>query len=316
MIRKLVGIVLLLIGVTGIAVSAAGLYLGRQAIDDFGAAVDVALDRTLVTLDTAADTLVLAKSTFNRVDQSLDTVGVTADNVATTLLDTQPTLENISSVVSTDIPDSLEAIQNSLPGVAQAAGAIDDTLRTLSAFEVSRELFGIPIQFDLGIDYNPSVGLDDSVLAIGDSLEGLPESLREMKTSLDQSNQNLELVSGNINDIADDLDAIGDNVKQIEPLIDDYILLIADIEELVNLSQEELGSQLEIAKLIVMLLFAWLALNQIVPIYLAVDIFTRDDNDESEGGKPPSTSDEEDRISDENHESMADEDNEQQEDDE
>jgi hypothetical protein len=282
MLRKLVGVFFLLIGIAGIAVSVAGVYLGRQAIDEFGAAVDIALSRSLVTLDTAADTLILTKSTFDRVNSGLDTVGVTADNVAQTLIDTQPMLENISSVVATDIPDSLEAIQNSLPGVAEAAGTIDDTLRALAAFEVSREVFGIPIAFDLGIDYEPELSLDEGVLSIGDSIEGMPDSLRAMQPSLDLANNNLADISTNINDIATDLDAIGDNVKQIEPLIDEYIMLIADVEQLMNQTQAKLDSQLDMAKIILTLLFVWLGVNQVVPIYLSIDILTQKSEDDED----------------------------------
>ena len=284
MLRKVVGVFFLLIGIAGIAVSVAGVYLGRQAIDDFGDAVDTVLGRSLVTLDTAADTLILTKSTFDRVNSGLDTVGVTADNVAQTLIDTQPMLENISTVVSTEVPNSLEAIQNSLPGVAEAAGTIDNTLRALAAFEVSREVFGIPIAFDLGIDYEPEVGLDESVLSIGYSVEGMPDTLRAIKPSLDLANNNLAIISNNINDIATDLNAIGNNLKQIEPLIDDYIMLIADVEQLMHQTQARLDSQLDMAKIILTLLFVWLGVNQVVPIYLSIDIFTRksgaDDNEE------------------------------------
>jgi hypothetical protein len=290
MLRKLVGVFFLLIGIAGIAVSVAGVYLGRQAIDEFGAAVDTALSRSLVTLDTAADTLILTKSTFDRVNSGLDTVGVTADNVAQTLIDTQPMLENISSVVATDIPNSLEAIQDSLPGVAKAAGTIDDTLRALAAFEVSREVFGIPIAFDLGIDYEPELSLDEGVLSIGDSIEGMPDSLRAMQPSLDLANNNLADISTNINDIATDLDAIGDNVKQIEPLIDEYIMLIADVEQLMNQTQAKLDSQLDMAKIILTLLFVWLGVNQVVPIYLSIDIFTRKSGDDENEDESRSTS--------------------------
>ena len=283
MMRKITGLVLLFIGLSGLVVSVAGVYLGRQVVDDLGASIDTALDRTLVSLDTAADTLVLTKSTFDHVNRGLETVGTTAANVAQTLLDTQPFLDNVSSVVTTSIPDSLEAIQDAMPAVAEAAGTIDDTLRALSAFEVSRELFGIPISFDLGINYDPEVTLDDSVLGISSSLDGMPDSLRAMQTNLDLANTNLEVVSTNIEDIAGDLESIGDVVQDIDPLIDDYIQLTSDIEQMVRQAQEQLGSHLETAKLILTVLFGWLALNQLIPIYLAFDIFsTREPADESD----------------------------------
>ena len=278
MFRKLIGVLLFLMGVFGLVFSVAGVYFGRLAIDDLGSSVDTALNRTLVSLGTAGDTLVLTKSTFDRVNTGLDTVGRTADNVAQTLLDTQPLLDSVSAVVSSDVPDSLEAIQNSIPSVANAAGTIDDTLRTLSAFEVQREVFGIPISFDLGIDYEPEVSLDESVLNIGKSIDGMPDSLRAIRTDLDVANDNLERVSSNITEIALDLEALGDNIQQIDPLVDEYVELIGDLEQVVVQTQEKLDSQLEFAKLVVTALFVWIGVNQVIPIYLSMDIFTRKNN--------------------------------------
>jgi methyl-accepting chemotaxis protein len=274
MFRKLIGVLFLLIGLLGLAFSVTGVVLGRQAVDELGSAIDTALSRSLVSLGTAGDTLVLTKSTFEQVNAGLDTVGATAENVAQTLRDTQPLLDGVSNVVASEIPDSLEAIQNSIPGVADAAGTIDDTLRTLNAFEVEREIFGIPISFDLGINYDPEVSLDDSVNQIGQSIDGMPDSLRALRSDLDLANDNLENVSSNITTIASDLEALGDNVQQIEPLVDEYIQLVADIEQLINQTQEKLDSQLELVKLVVTLLFVWIGINQIVPLYLSVDIFT------------------------------------------
>jgi methyl-accepting chemotaxis protein len=294
MFRKLIGVLFLFIGLLGLAFSVVGVVVGRQAVDEMGSAIETALSRTLESLDTASDTLVLTKTTFEQVNTGLDTVGVAADNVAQTLRDTQPLLDGVSNVVASDIPDSLEAIQNSIPGVANAAGTIDDTLRTLSAFEVERAIFGIPISFDLGINYDPEVSLDDSVLQIGQSLDGMPDSLRALRSDLDVANDNLEEVSSNITTIASDLEALGDNIQQIQPLVDEYIQLISDIEQLVNQTQETLDSQLETAKLIMTLLFIWIGINQIVPLYLSVDIFTRKGSDDT--GHPDSRQESEEEI--------------------
>jgi len=286
----LIGVLLLLIGLLGLAVSVTGVIVGRQAIDELGSSVNTGLERTLSSLGTASDTLALTKSTFEQVNTGLDTVGITADNVAQTLRDTKPMLDSVSTVVASDIPDSLEAIQNSIPGVAEAAGTIDDTLRKLSAFEVEREVFGIPLRFDLGINYDPVVGLDESVIQIGQSIDGMPDSLRALESDLDVANDNLENVSANINAIAADLALLGDNVQQIDPLIDEYIELVADIEQLVIQTQDQLDTQLETIKLIVTVLFVWIGVNQVVPLYLSVDIFTRKKNDESDIESPGESS--------------------------
>lgn len=275
MFRKVIGVLLLVIGLLGLAFSVVGVIMGQQAVDEIGTVLDNALDRTQDSLDTAADTLVLTKTTFDQVNSGLSTVGETADSVAQTLQDTKPMLDRVADVAAGDIPDGLEAIQEAIPGVAEAAGTIDDTLRTLSAFEVERTIFGIPISFDLGINYDPEVSLDDSVVGIGQSLDGMPDSLRALRTDLDIAGDNLVAISTFVGEIAADLETLGGSVKQIEPLIDDYIQLVADVQQLIEKTQERLNTQLETAKLIVLLLFVWIGINQIIPLYLSWDIFTR-----------------------------------------
>lgn len=285
MFRKIIAVLLLLIGLLGLALSVSGALMSRRVLDEMGTSLETALSRTVDSLDTASDTLILTKSTFDQVTTGLETVGNTADNVAQSILDTQPLLESITGVVSGDIPDSLEAIEGAIPGVADAAGTIDDTLRTLSDFAVEREIFGIPISFDLGINYDPEINLDDSVSQIGQSLEGMPESLRAIRTDLDVANNNLETISSSVGAIAADLDALGKNVEQIEPLVDDYIQLVSDIRQLAVQSQERLDAQLETAKLIVTLLFVWIGINQLIPLYLSWDIFAGDSKSQEESSE-------------------------------
>ncbi len=285
MFRKIMAVLLLLIGLLGLALSVSGALMGRRVLDEIGTSLETALSRTVDSLDTASDTLILTKSTFDQVTTGLETVANTADDVAQSILDTQPLLDSITGVVSGDIPDSLEAIEGAIPGVADAAGTIDDTLRTLSDFAVEREIFGIPISFDLGINYDPEIDLDDSVMQIGQSLEGMPESLRAIRTDLDVANNNLETISSSVGAIAADLDALGTNVEQIEPLVDDYIQLVSDIRQLAVESQERLDAQLETAKLIVTLLFVWIGINQLIPLYLSWDIFTGDSGSQEESSE-------------------------------
>ena len=48
------------------------------------------------------------------------------------------------------------------------------------------------LNYSLGVDYNPNVPFDDTVLTLGESLDGLPESLRSLQTYADETNQNLD----------------------------------------------------------------------------------------------------------------------------
>lgn len=284
MMKRILGIVMLIIGLVGLVISVAGLLVSRSVIDDLGTSLETTLTLASDSLDTVGDTLSLTKTSVDQAGSSIDTLAEMATNVSTTMNDTQPLLEQVTQTATQRIPDSVEAIQEALPDVAEAAGAIDDTLLILDSFELDRQIFGIPIQFDLGIDYQPSVPLDETVLTLGQSLDGVPEDLRALEGDLMLTTDNLALIGENIDTIADDLDLISQTVDEINPLLDQYIAIVAQTQELIAQAQSDLGDQLALLQLAVTALFLWLGLNQLVPFYLGWNLMTGDEDESGEGG--------------------------------
>lgn len=272
--RKIIGVAFVLIGLSGLALSVVGTLVSRQIIDDFGEAAENTLLLSGQSLETINDTLVLTKQTLAEVTEGLDTVGVAAVNLSATIDDTQPILEQVTQVAARDVPDSLDAVQKAIPDVAQAAGAIDDTLSILSAFQVERSIFGVPIQFDLGIDYDPESPLNETVLELGQSLEGMPAGLRALEDDLATANNSLVVIGDNVLTIAEDLEGLNASVSELEPLVDEYIKLATETADLIRQTRVALSQQLQTAKLIATLLFVWLGLNQLVPFYLSWELLS------------------------------------------
>jgi len=270
--KRVLGIIFILIAIVGVLLSIGGIIISQRAIDGIGVSLDQTLELTADTLDNVQATLLLTKTTVEQVGDSLDTVGQTALNVSTTLSSTQPLLAQVTQVATGDVPDSLDSVQAAIPNVAEAAGAIDDTLRILNSFKVDRKIFGIPINFDLGIDYQPGEPLDETVLVLATSLDGIPDELRSMKSNLEIANENLAVIGQNLEVIAGDMDQINATVAEIDPLLDEYIRLTTETSDLLRLTQSQIDGQLELAQLALMGLFIWLGINQIVPFYLGLTL--------------------------------------------
>jgi methyl-accepting chemotaxis protein len=270
--KRILGILFLIIGLIGITLSVAGVLLGRQLVQDLGNGAQEALTLTSETLDTVGETLIVTKDTVGRINDGMETLGTTAINVSKTISETGPMLDQVTKVTSEDVPDGLESVNTALPDVAEAAGAIDDALRVLSAFQVERSIFGVPISFDLGVEYNPTVPLDETVLQLGQSIEGMPDDLRDLEVHLDLASANLDTIGQNIETIATDLGSLSESANEIEPLIDDYIRIVTETGDLVREARAAISEQMELAELIVTLLFVWIGLNQIIPLYLAADL--------------------------------------------
>lgn len=275
MLRRVTGAMLLVIGLAGLGLAGFVYTQVDPVVDTISGSMTTTLGLTATSLETVEDTLMLAQGTIGDVNTGLETVGESAATLAETLEETQPLLEEVTQIASVDAPDSIEAVQDAIPDVAEVAGVIDDTLVTLNSFAIDENILGFPIQYSLGIDYNPSQPFDQTVNELGDSLEGLPEQLRALEPSLVVANENLGAVSEDISAIAGNLETINGRIAEIDPLLTQYITIVQDIDETVTQTQTTIDLQLESVKLALKAIVIWLGLMQFTMLYLGWDLMTR-----------------------------------------
>jgi ABC-type transporter Mla subunit MlaD len=274
MLKRLIGIIMILVGIGGIAISVGGLTAGLQAVDRIGLALEESLRLTAESLDAINETLQLTKSSTAQVSVTIDTVAATSANVSQTISTTSPLLDQVTQVTTEDLPNSVEAIQNAIPNAAATAKTIDDTLHALSAFQAERRIFGVPVSFDLGIDYDPEAPFNEALLEIGTSLDGVSSGLRSLESNMEVTADNLDVVGENLQTISEDLEQINNNLAELEPMIDGYISLATETSDLIRQTRANLDQQLTLAKRLLTFFFVWLALVQIVPLYLGWELFS------------------------------------------
>lgn len=275
MLRRITGLMLLLVGLAGVALAIYAYTQVDDVVDAFIASFDSTLGLTTDSLATVEDTLVLAQTTIGDVNAGLDTVGETAVTLATTLEETQPLLEEVTQIATNDAPESIESVQDAIPNVAEVAGVIDDTLLTLNNFAIDENILGFEIQYDLGIDYEPTEPFDETVTELGNSLDGLPQQLRSLEPSLEDATQNLGEVSDNITAISADLAVINGRIAEVEPLLGEYITIVQEIDGTIGTTQSTIDAQLETVKLTLKIVVVWLGLMQFTMLYLGWDLITR-----------------------------------------
>lgn len=272
MVRKLIGLIMLLFGLTGIVASVIGARFGIQVVDGFGTDLSDALQLVSRSLDQVESSLLLAQSTLSDIGDGLNTLEVAAGNLSLTVEDTQPLLSQISAITSAEVPDSIESVEAALPGIIQVAGIIDDTLTRLNDFRVERQILGVPIQFDLGIDYNPELPFDEAVQQVGSSLEDLPRQLRGLEADMDVTRGNLALLSEDLKQMGSDLDQIGVRISQTEDVLNEYQTLVVEINDSSRQLRSRLAGQLQNARRLVTLFAIWIGLGQLAPLYLGWEL--------------------------------------------
>lgn len=270
--RRFLGIIMLVIGLAGIVLSITGAIVGRRLIDAIGDNLDANLRLTVQSVDTIGASLLLTRRTVGQIAAGLDTMEDTADNVAASLDETQPLVDQISRVLSDDVAGGLETFQESLPEMVEVATSIDETLTTLSRFRIDRTILGVPLRYDLGVDYDPEVPFAETVEKLGASIEGLPGELRVLEGYLDGANENLGAMSGNVRQIGDDIAAVDESVDELEPLLDDFIATLTEFGDSTRQSRTTLAGQIETFQTVWLIVMVWLALTQVAPLFLGYEL--------------------------------------------
>ena len=277
--KRIIGFIMFITGLIGLGLAIAGIFLGRQAIDQIGASLNNTLTLTLDTLVTVEDTFALTKTAVDQAAASIATVEQTTTGLSQTIGDTQPLVNQLSVVTSNEIPNSVEAIQVSLNSSAELARQVDNTLRTLSDFQIEQS-FPLPLgqsidlNFDLGINYDPQTALDESLQGIADSLDGVSTELRNLEPIFAVNADNLGMMSDNVQLIAEDIAAINTVVADINPLLDRYVDTIVQIENSVTQLQANLDSYLQIVKNVLTALMIWLAILHLGPLFMGWELIS------------------------------------------
>lgn len=277
--KRIIGFIMFLTGLIGLGLAIAGIYFGRQAIDQIGAGLNNTLVLTLDTLVTVKDTFALTKTAVDQASASITTVEQTTAGLSQTIGDTQPLVNQLSVVTSSEVPNSVEAIQVSLNSSAELARQVDNTLRTLSDFQIAQS-FPLPLgqsidlNFDLGINYDPTTALDESLVGIADSLDGVSAELRNLEPIFAVNAGNLGMMSDNVQLIANDIAAINDVVADINPLLDQYVNTVVQIENGIKQVQANLSSYLQMAKNVLTALMIWLAILHLGPLFMGWELIS------------------------------------------
>lgn len=258
--RRILGFIMLVSGLAGVVLSLVAAIVGWRLVGDLAQSVEGNLRLTANSLETVQETLVLTKEIVGQVNEGMATVEETADDVALAMDTFQPFIEQAAVVTTEGVPESIDNLQTTVPSLIQVASTIDQALGTLNNLRL--------------LDYEPEVPFGESVAILGTSLEGIPEDLRNLGTSLEGTDESLQLLSRDLRAIADVMHEINADTAELEPLIDDYIATVTEINDSTRLAQSQLRSQVGLVRIIIMVILLWLGLTQIAPIYLGWGLLT------------------------------------------
>lgn len=278
-IKRILGLIMLLTGLILLALAFAGAYFVGDAISQLADSITTSLEVAGQSLEAASGTLALTRDSVNDVTGGLTTAVDATAGAARTLEDSRPLVENVTAVTTQEVPEAIEGMQAALPNMIEVASVIDSTLVTLSSVGIDREIplpFGgsIPLRFDLGIDYNPETSFDQSLRVFETSLVGLPESLRGLEDDLQATSANLGSLSSDLQATSENLTTVNTRIGEFIPLLDRYIALVDQLSANLDQVDDDLESRLELLRIGAIALLVALGLSQLAPIYLGWELLT------------------------------------------
>jgi hypothetical protein len=280
--RRLLGIVIILIGLVGLVFGLYGLYWLQGAAEQAERDLVSAMDGGLDGLEVISDTLVIVAQAVDDAGTVLDSAAASSQSAAGTIDAMRPAVSEMSDVVAYDLPDNIERIQETLPALQQAAEAIDKTLRTLADFEwqATIPIINYPLEFGLGIEYNPPTPLDQSVAEMSVALGQLPDQLTGIHASLLDTHRQL-------GETADSMEAIGDSLATVQGDLDATADVLIKYSDLVARSTDgtravrrDLRDRIQGVRLVLSGVLAWLAFSQLAPLYIGATLLVDREREE------------------------------------
>ncbi len=265
-IRRLLGVFVMLAGILGLVLSLAGLvgiWVVKPTIATFA-------DSTIVTLNTSIttsqDVMKITGEALGATISSVDALSEMLGTTATSVEDTQPVFDQINTIMGETLPSTLGSATDSLKTAQQAAAVLDSAIKSLDTFRFV--LSAVPLVGSFVEQptqpYNPEVPLADSLGSLAADLEELPATFSSMATNLDKADDNLALIQGNLTTMSGSVALISQSLGEYQAMIAQSQSSMQNITSMLTNIQTNLDSILNGAAIVISLFFVWLLTAQIV----------------------------------------------------
>lgn len=246
------GLALMSAAIIGILFSLSGLVLlgvySSQTTTNLMETLDGLSDALVVT----AGGLDIAHGAVAEADTALDSLAVTLEGVNMSLTESRPSLESISDLLGTQLPNTISATQDSLEAAETSAKNIDNLLTSLSK-----------IPFLGSLVYNPKVPLNKTIGDVSDSLNEIPEDLINAQKGMDLTIETMDSINLELGSITESTAQIRDSTTETLKVIEDYQVMMDDINKAVDQLKTNLPRYLQWATAAAVLFLLWLGLAQI-----------------------------------------------------
>ena len=251
-LRRMVGILLIIAAAAGIIFSLVGLieiWRYRPVVPKI---VINNLALSDQALGTTQDVLTIVGQVVQASTADVASVQATGNAVALLIHESNPMLDSLISLTNNNLPAAVSATQTSLNSAQSSALFIDNALAALTN-----------IPFLSVAAYKPEVPLHTALAQVSTSLNTLIPSLTAINTSLTDGKTNLNVMEAELTKISDTTQGISSTLTNTQTVINQYQAATTQLKANVETAQRQAPTWIMAITWIMSFILGWLLIIQL-----------------------------------------------------
>jgi methyl-accepting chemotaxis protein len=265
-LRRLLGVFVMLAGIVGLLLSLAGLaglWMARPVLTE---SMHTIIATLTASLDVSQETLVITNEALGATATSVDALSDMLSTTATTVEDTQPVVTQLNDLLGEALPATLNAAADSLEAAEAAAQSLESAIQSFDTF---RAVLGATPLISAFVpasqeSYNPEKPLAESLGELRVSIEEMPPMFEGISDDVERAGGNLDLVKGNLDTMSQSVSMISTSLRQYQAMIGESQTSMMNLESMLVTLQDNLAIILNGTTIALGVFLAWLLAAQVV----------------------------------------------------
>lgn len=266
LLRRILGILVMIAGILGLALSIAGLvgvWVYKPVVES---SATTTIDTLHMSVTTSQEAMGVTEEALSATVDSLDALTVMLAATATSVEETAPVIAQVNTMMGENLPSILQSASDSLASAQEAAVVMDSTVRSLEAFQVA--MGGVPllsgfVEVPEGA-YDPEKPMAESLGEVAADLESLPPMFVQMSEDMDRADDNLETIQGSLSLMAENVERISQSLGEYEEMAAQSQTSVGNLQPILTSLQDNLSPIIDGAALGLTLFLLWLLTIQVV----------------------------------------------------
>lgn len=265
-LRRILGILVMIAGILGIVISVAGLVGVWMAKPDIVVQLTTTVDTLQVSVDTSQEAMGVTQEALGATVESLDALSVMLAATATSVEDTAPVIDQATVMMGENLPGILEGAVGSLQSAQEAAVVMDSAVRSLEAFQIAMGAVPLISGFVEAPTetYNPDQPLSESLGEVAENLDGLPAMFEQMSKDMARADDNLGTIESSLTTMSQNVEFIAGSLGEYQTMVGQSQSAMADLHPLLISLQGNLTRIVDGVSLALTLFLLWLLAIQVV----------------------------------------------------